>query len=104
MIEKLEFWAACVLGVLAGIAVAVLYGYAKGKQHAAAKVQQAKQQVADVTATLHANEERQHVDTEVQAAPPAAPQKLADADPVTAAGQLRDDGWLRDDAAPKPKG
>lgn len=97
MMAKLELWGGIVLAVLAGIAVAVFYGYAKGKEHAAEKVRAAKQQAADAKATVHAHEVREHVETTVQQTPDAPAQKVASADSATAAGKLRTHGWVRHD-------
>jgi hypothetical protein len=76
---------------------AVLYGRSAGKkeqkQHDAAADQEANQKAAKQS--QNAIEDRQHVDSEVSALPDAAPQQVATADPSTAAGKLRDDGWVQ---------
>lgn len=96
ILAKLKLWGAGFLAVLAGIGVAIFYGYTKGKAHAVGKVRKARQAAADAKATTNAYEVREHVDEQVSKTPDAPAQKLADAAPDTAAGHLRDDGWLRD--------
>lgn len=74
-----------------------LLGRSKGKaaqkvvdaaRDAEANAQAAQQKV-------QAQETRHAVEAEVSKLPDAPPQKVADADPATAAGKLRDGGWLR---------
>ena len=86
MIARLKAWLA-VIGalVLAGIGL-WWKGRNAGKQ--AAKDAQA-QRIA------HAHEVRNEVENETAQLPDAPPQRVADADPATAAGKLRDDGWMR---------
>jgi hypothetical protein len=85
--ERFKTWLAVAAGiVIAGVAI-WLRGRREGKQ--AAKNEQAQQ-------TIHAHEVRDEIEIENAKLPDAPPQRVADADPATAAGKLRDDGWLRD--------
>lgn len=88
--------------VLAALAAAVLsawlFGRRAGKQaqsqaHAASDAQAAVQAAQD---TIKTQEVRRDVEAEVSKLPDAPAQRLSDAKPGTAAGLLRDGGWLRD--------
>lgn len=94
---KLSKYAMALGGLLAIIASAVAVGWMKGRAGGKAKATRAKQRLDDAKAVNKAHEDREHVDEQVDSLPDAPPQKLADAAPDTAAGHLRDDGWLRDD-------
>lgn len=84
--------------VLLAIASAVLYGRRKGKQAAeqaeAVRDVQANAQAAQQV--IHAHEVRNEVEVENAKLPDAPAQAVGTADPATAAGKLRDDGWVRD--------
>jgi gas vesicle protein len=90
-------WIVGIGAVIAAIAVAVLVAFVKGK-HAqadtdkakdAGAAQQAAQEVTDAANT------RQEVDNATAKLPDAPTQTVATADPASAAGELRDDGWMR---------
>lgn len=84
--------------VVVAIAGAWLYGRRQGKQaqRATDEAAQAKATLQTQQQTIHAHEVRDEVEAEVSKLPDAPPQKVADAAPGTASGQLRDSGWLRD--------
>jgi len=96
--SKTKLWALALAGVLAAIGSAWLYGRHRGKQAQqqadAARDAQVNAQIAQQVA--QAQEARNEVDAQVQALPAAPSQQVATADPGTAAGKLRDDGWMRD--------
>lgn len=74
-----------------------LLGRSKGKaaQKATDDAQQAKANAQAAQQVQQVQESRHETDAENAALPDAGPQKVADADPATAAGRLRDDGWVR---------
>jgi len=96
--SKIKLWAAALLAVLVAIGGAWLYGRERGKstQKAADAATQAKADVQAQQQVATAQENRNEVDAQVQELPPAPAQQVAQADPATAAGKLRDDGWVRD--------
>jgi hypothetical protein len=70
--------------------------FVKG-EHAQAKKDAAKdsQSLADAAEqVVNATQARMEVEDENAKLPDAPPQKVADATPGTAAGKLRDDGWV----------
>lgn len=86
----------CALGaVLAAIAGVYLAGRAKGKAAEQGKTREAQEAATAATEQVKANEVRHEVEVETARLPDAPPQKVADADPASAAGKLRDDGWVR---------
>lgn len=95
---KLGVWLALASAVLAAVAAAAVWGERKGKQVGIADA--AKQAVADAKAAQAAVTDaatvRANVEADTAKLPEAPPQKIADADPNTAAGQLRQGGWTRD--------
>jgi hypothetical protein len=91
ILARLKTWALALLALVAAIATAGLYGRRKGKQ--AAEQAEAAQAAQD---TIHAHEVRDEVEAEVSKLPDAPAQAVGDADPTTAAGKLRDNGWMRD--------
>lgn len=97
ILAKLKTWALALFAVLAAIASALLYGRHKGKQAAeqaeAARDAQANAQTAQQV--IQAHEVRNEVEAENAKLPDAPAQTVVTADPGTAAGQLRDDGWVR---------
>lgn len=87
----------CALGALL-TAVAGIYfaGRAKGKAAEQGKTRDAQEAATAAQATVHAHEVRNEVENETAKLPDAPAQSVASADPATAAGRLRDDGWTRD--------
>ena len=98
MWAKAGAWLALAGAVIAAIFAALLYGEHKGRQTGVADA--AKQAVADAKAAqdavTHGASVRANVESDTAKLPEAPAQKVADADPTTAAGQLRQDGWTRD--------
>lgn len=80
---------------LAALAAAVLYGRSKGKAAEQGKTRAAQEAATAAQATVHAHEVRDEVENETAKLPDAPPQRVGDADPASAAGKLRDDGWVR---------
>lgn len=81
---------------LAALAAAVLYGRSKGKAAERVKTQAAESVAATAQAVVKQMESRHETDAQVQRLPDAPAQTVGAADPATAAGKLRDDGWTRD--------
>ena len=94
---KAGTWLALAGAVVAAIFAAMLYGEHKGKQVGVADA--AKQAIADARAAqasvTSASATRASVEAATAKLPEAQAQKIADADPATAAGELRQDGWTR---------
>ena len=91
-----KFWRV-IVGValaLAGIAAIFLKGRASGEAKQDTKVARAQQDAEVAKQSQQAVETRHDVETKVQELPQAPAQKVADADPSTAAGRLRDE-WMR---------
>lgn len=80
---------------LAALAGAVLYGRAKGKAAEQVKTREAQEAATAAQAKADQLESRHETDAQVQRLPDAPAQVVANADPATAAGRLRDD-WTRD--------
>lgn len=87
---------------LAGIAVLAaavgaifLKGRESGKASNQAKVDEATQDAKIATQSAQAVETRHDIEAANSQLPEAPAQKVADADPATAAGKLRDDGWMQ---------
>ena len=99
ILARIKTWLAIAGAMIVAIGVALIYGMYRGRQYAADKIKAVKRKVADAEATIHAHEVSDHVEQTVNQTPDAPPQKVADADPDTAAGHLRDVGWMRDDRA-----
>lgn len=59
----------------------------------------AKAETETALAVQKAAQDRAEVDNETAKLPDAPAQSVANADPGTAAGKLRDDGWVRGDQA-----
>lgn len=93
---KLKSYLIAAGALLAALAGAVLYGRAKGKAAEQGKTREAQQAATAAQAAVHAHEVRDEVENETAKLPDAPPQSVAIADPATAAGRLRDDGWTRD--------
>ena len=84
------------IGVLAAaIAAIFLKGRESGKASNQAKVDEATQDAQIATQTAQAVETRHDIEAANSQLPEAPAQKVADADPATAAGKLRDDGWMQ---------
>lgn len=82
--------------VLAALGAAVLYGRSKGKAAEQVKTRAAQDAATTAQAATKQLESRHETDVQVQRLPDAPAQVVATADPATAAGKLRTDGWLRD--------
>lgn len=97
MIARLKVWAAAIGAVLLAVGLAVLEGMRRGRriQRDADQAEQAAVDRQAAEQSIHAREVRDHVDAEISRLPDATPQRVGDADPGTAAGRLRDDGWMR---------
>lgn len=95
-------WAKCWKGIaafgalLAAIGGIYLAGRSKGKAVEQVHTQAAQNAAATAQATTAQLESRHETDLEVAKLPDAPAQQIAAADPATAAGKLRDDGWVRD--------
>lgn len=90
--------AVLVLGALALSALSAwLFGRRAGKesQRQAEATRDAQAAAQAAQNTIKAHEVRDEVENETAKLPDAPPQSVADADPATAAGKLRDDGWVR---------
>lgn len=97
ILARLKTYALALFAALAAIAGVLLYGRHKGKQ-AAEQAEAARDAEANAKAAqqvIQAHEVRNEVEAENAKLPDAGPQTVATADPATAAGQLRDDGWVR---------
>lgn len=93
---KLKGYLIALAGLLAALGAAVLYGRAKGREAERGKTRDAQEAATAAQATVHAHEVRNEVENETAKLPDAPAQSVAAADPATAAGRLRDDGWTRD--------
>ena len=82
--------------ILAAIGSIWLYGRSGGKaaQKATDDTRDAKANATAVQQVIHAQESRHETDAVVDALPVAPPQNVGTADPGTAAGKLRDSGWV----------
>lgn len=86
--------AAALVAAVAGIYFSGRHkGKAVAEQATAVRDAQANAQAAQDT--IKTQESRRETDAQVQQLPDAPAQKVADADPATAAGKLRD-SWTRD--------
>lgn len=94
---KLGRWLAGIAAVLAAILGVWLAGHRSGKQAQKHKDDEASSEANHkaAEAVQKVSEDRAHVDSEVEKLPDAGIQEVATADPATAAGRLRDDGWVR---------
>lgn len=96
--SKLSKWIIALGAILAAIGSVWLYGRSKGvdAQKSKDETKDAQEAVQEAQQTAQAVESRHETDTEVQKLPDAPTVPVATADPATAAGKLRDDGWTRD--------
>lgn len=98
---KIKSWLLGIAALIVGIAAAWFLGRRKGSAEATQQAdlqqqaQQAENNVAAAQAAAEHAEVRHDVETQTAALPDAPAQRVADADPSTAAGQLRDNGWTR---------
>jgi thiamine biosynthesis lipoprotein ApbE len=93
---KLKGYLIAAGAMLAALVGLYLAGRAKGKAAEQARTREAQEAAATAQAANKQLESRHETDSEVQRLPDAPAQTVATADPATAAGKLRDDGWLRD--------
>jgi len=96
ILAKLKIWALALFGILATLVTVGFYGRHKGKV-SAEKEQAARdsRQAAEVAQqTIQAGKVRDEIESENAKLPEAGPQKVSEADPNSAAGKLRDDGWM----------
>lgn len=95
---KLRTAALVLAAMVASILSAWLFGRRAGKQaqQQADTARDAKASAQAAQDTIKTQEVRRNVETEIAKLPDAPPQRLSTADPSTAAGRLRDDGWMRD--------
>jgi len=93
---KVWKWVCAIGAILAAIGGIWLWGREKGKASEQIKTRDAQEAAATAQATVHAHEVRNEVENETAKFPDAPAQSVAAADPATAAGRLRDDGWTRD--------
>lgn len=94
-------WIVGVGAVLAALAIAIAAAFAEGRRKGA-NAQATKDKAKDAQSLAQAAQEavdaanvRKDVDNETAKLPDAPAQSVASADPHSAAGQLRDDGWVR---------
>lgn len=95
---KAGTWLALAGAVIVAVAAAAVWGERKGKQVGIADAAQDAIREANAAAQQVKDAARTRTDVEADASklPDAPAQKVADADPATAAGKLREDGWTRD--------
>lgn len=100
--NAVKTWVIAVLVAVLAAGAAYLLGRKQGSSAATAEagaqqqVQTAENNAAAAQAAAAHAEVRHEVESETAALPDAPAQTMATADPSTAAGQLRDDGWTRD--------
>ena len=94
---KVKGWAIGLAALVLAIAAAWLLGRREGKvvAKAGASEQQAENNAAAAQAQAAHAEVRHEVENDTAKLPDAPAQRVADADPATAAGHLRNDGWVR---------
>lgn len=109
---KVSKYAAIAGAIIVAIGTALTFGFLEGKKTGAAKGEadaaQAKAAAAEHDAAVAASDQKaeqaatdaaSEVRDETQKLPDAPAQQVGAADPSTAAGELRDDGWVRPDAS-----
>lgn len=107
---KASKYAAIAGALIAAIGAALTFGFLEGKKTGAAKGEadaaQAKAAAAEHDAAVAASDQKaqqaasdaaSEVHDEIQKLPDAPAQQVGTADPHSAAGELRDDGWVRAD-------
>ena len=100
---KLKTWAITIGAALLSVGVAILYGIRKGKawQKGTDDARGAQANIQAVQQVQQTQESRYETDAEVSTLPDKGPQQVATADSNTAAGKLRDDGWVRQESSSK---
>ena len=95
--SKVGRWLAMVGGFLLALAIFALYVWRKATKHQADtdEAKDAAEQVQAAHQIQHAAQTRAEVESETAKLPDAPAQTVATADPATAAGELRTDGWVR---------
>ena len=93
---KIKEYAAIAFSLLLPINTFGLYARRKGVDSMQVKVENADATAAAATVNTQQLESRHATDVEVAKLPDAPAQTVATADPATATGQLRDDGFTRD--------
>jgi hypothetical protein len=93
---KIKEYAAIAFAMLMAIVTFGLYARHKGVASMQANVDNADATAAAATINTAQLESRHATDVEVSKLPDAPAQTVATADPATAAGRLRDDGFTRD--------
>ncbi|UGB46981.1 hypothetical protein LQ772_06735 [Frateuria edaphi] len=88
-------WALGLSLLIGGLVVTWVMGRQRGKKVGEADAQNARNDAANANARADQLEARHDTDAHVEQLPDAPPQRVGDADPATAAGQLRDH-WSRD--------
>lgn|SRR6185437_7838558 len=109
---KASKWLAIAGAVIAATGAALAFGFLKGEKTGAAKGEAeaatTKAQAAEHEAAVAASDQKaeqaaqqaaSEVENEIQKLPDAPAQQVGTADPHSAAGELRDDGWVRADAS-----
>lgn len=94
---KLKGWLIGMGAFVLLVLSAWLLGRSKGKaaQKVADDAREAQANAQAVQQVQQVQESRHETDAENAALPDAGPQQVGQADPATAAGKLRDDGWVR---------
>lgn len=89
-------WIVGLCAALVALFTALAVAFVKGEHAQAGKdAARESQSLADAAEqAVKATQARMEVDDENAKLQPAPPQKVADAAPGTAAGKLRDDGWV----------
>ena len=93
---KIKEYAAIAFSVLLAIVTFGLYARRKGVESMQVKVDNADAGAAAATVNTQQLESRHVTDVQVDKLPDAPAQNVGAADPATAAGKLRDDGFTRD--------
>lgn len=94
---RLGRWLTAIGAVIITVLSAWFVGRMQGAGHQKKKDDEQNSNANEEAAkqVTQAIEDRAHVDSEVQKLPDAPAQKVETADPATAAGKLRDDGWVQ---------
>ena len=95
--SKARNWVLGILGFLAIVTGAFTVGRLRGKkaQQSTEALGNSLAQVAQDKAQSHDIEARHEVENQTAGLPDAPAQSVGTADPSTAAGRLRDEGWTR---------
>lgn len=92
---KVWKWIVAACALLLAVLAIFYKGKSSGEAKQQTKVDEANQRADIAEQSQKAVETRHDVETEVAKLPEAPAQKVADARVDSAAGQLRDDGWMR---------